>query len=503
MIKRLPNLLLFAIVIIKLYGCSSSRDLYTYDEINELIEERFDDSLFAHAHWGVLIESLESGEIWYKRNADRMFMPASNEKIPTTASALLTLGPEYQYETKLYYSGVIIDSVLKGDLIVVGNGDPTFYTKFYDDPRDPFFHWADTLNKLGIKEIEGNIIGDDNAFDDNGYGMGWAFDGLDVWYSAESGALQFNENYIDLKIIPPLTVADSVEIIPNIPSRYFEIINNTNVVDTGRNSIRVDRQFNSNKILISGNIVIGSDTLERSPSISNPTQFYVTVLKETLVDKGIKVQGEAIDCDDLLEWSFNADSLTNLLVHPSPPLKEILKGLMKRSQNMYAETMVKTMGLHEKGIGSFREGKKVVEEVLSSFGIEPDSYAYMDGSGLSRYNFISPSQIVKILKGMRKSENWDTWKELLPIAGVDGTLKYRMRGTKAEGNVRAKTGTISNVRGLSGYVTTAAGEEIVFSFLINGHLRSSRDTELITDAVLSLIADYPFRGNGYLNKILY
>ena len=486
MIKRISNLLSFAIVIISLYSCSSSRDLYTYDEINELIEQRFDDSLFAHAHWGVL------------RNADRMFMPASNEKIPTTASALITLGPEYRYETKLYYSGEIIDSVLKGDLIVQGNGDPTYYLKFYDDPRQPFFIWADNLKELGIKEIEGNIIGDDNAFDDKGYGMGWAFDGLDVWYSAESGALQFNENYIDIKIIPPLIITDSVKLIPNIASNYFEIINNTNVVDTGRNSIRVDRQFNTNKILVSGNIVIGSDTLERSPSISNPTQFYVTVLKETFVDKGIKVQGDAIDCDDLDGWEVKTDGLTKLLTHSSPPLKDILKGLMKRSQNMYAETMVKTMGLQEKGIGSFREGKKVVEEVLSSFGIESDTYAYRDGSGLSRYNFISPNQIVKILKGMRKSEHWEIWKDLFPIAGIDGTLKYRMRGTKAEGNVRAKTGTISNVRGLSGYVTTAAGEEIVFSFLINGHLKSSRDTELITDSVLSLIADYPFKRSNYL-----
>jgi D-alanyl-D-alanine carboxypeptidase/D-alanyl-D-alanine-endopeptidase (penicillin-binding protein 4) len=260
----------------------------------------------------------------------------------------------------------------------------------------------------------------------------------------------------------------------------------------------VNRQFNTNEIIVTGNIVVGTDTLERSPSIDNPTLFYVTVLKETLLNRGINVNGDAIDCDDLEGWNFQTDSLTCLLIHPSPPLKEILKGLMKRSQNMYAETMVKTMGLQEKGIGSFREGHKVVEDVLSSFGIEPGTYAYRDGSGLSRYNFISPGQIVKILKGMRQSEYWETWKDILPIAGVDGTLKYRMRGTNAEANVRAKTGTISNVRGLSGYVTTAAGEEIVFSFLINGHLRTSRDTELITDSVLSLIADYPFKGNDYL-----
>lgn len=471
-------------------GCSSTSKFYSIDETHELIKSKFQDTLFAHAHWGVLIESLTTGDIWYEQNADKMFMPASNEKIITTAAALSTLGPDFVFETSLSYRGEIIDSVLKGDLIVKGNGDPTFYEKFFYDSRDPFYSWADTLLKLGINEIDGNIIGDDNAFDDNGYGGGWSHDGLGSWYSAESGALQFNENYIDLKIIPPTTIADTVQIIPNVESNYFVIINNTIVSDTGRTRVRIDRPFGTNIIIISGMVRTGSRSFERSPSVSNPTLYYTTVLKETLIDNGIMVTGDAIDCDDITDWEIDSSDTESIILHYSPPLHEILKGLMKRSQNMYAETMVKTMGWNESGIGSFREGKKVVERVLENFGIPQKTYAYRDGSGLSRYNFISPHQIVKILKGMRDSEYWETWKALFPIAGVDGTLKNRMKGTKAEGNVIAKTGTISNVRGLSGYLTTADGEEIVFSFLINGHLLTSKDTELITDSVLSIIAEY-------------
>ena len=135
--------------------------------------------------------------------------------------------------------------------------------------------------------------------------------------------------------------------------------------------------------------------------------------------------------------------------------------------------------------------------MLKDFGVKPGTYAYMDGSGLSRYNFISPAQIVKILEGMINSRFQDIWIDIQPIAGIDGTLKYRMRGTKAEGNVRAKTGTISNVRGLSGYVKSAEGEEFVFSFLVNGHLRSSRETELITDKVLELISEFPVVKTGF------
>ena len=482
-------LILFALLS---FGCSSTIKYYSFNDTQELINQKFNDSLFAHAHWGVLIESLSDGKVWYEKNQDKMFMPASNEKIPTSASALMTLGPDFKYETKLYYTGEIVDSILQGNLIVKGNGDPTFYTRFYDDPRDPFFDWADTLRKLGIYKIEGDIIGDDDSFDDLGFGMGWSFGGLGSWYSAESGALQFNENYLDLQIIPPSDKEDSIKIIPNVESNYFTIINNTTIVDTGRTRLKVFRPFGKNEILISGNVVAGSKSIERSPSISNPTLFYVTVLKETLLINGINISGNAVDCDNIDNWDLSKKDVKLILTHQSQPLNEILKVLMKRSQNMYAETMVKTISWNENGLGSFSDGKKIVEEVLLEFGIEPNTYAYRDGSGLSRYNYISPRQIVQILKGMRYSKYWETWKEILPIAGVDGTLKYRMRGTKAGGNVRAKTGTISNVRGLSGYVMTSDGEEIVFSFLINGHLRTSKETELITDSVLSIIAEYPF-----------
>ncbi len=484
--------LILALIVFTFWGCSSVHQYYTHEETRELIAQKFDDSSFAHAHWGVQIESLTTGEVWYKRNSEKMFMPASNEKIPTTAAALISLGPEYKFRTQFYYSGEIVDSVLIGDLVVVGNGDPTFYTRFFEDSRVPFFSLADTLLQMGIREIDGDIIGDDNAFDDRRYGYGWSVHGLDSWYSAECGALQFNENYIDLKIIAPSNLRDSVQILPNVKSSYFQIINNIDVVDTGRTRLSVNRAYGTNEIVISGNLHIGTDTLERSPSIFNPTLFYTTVLKETLVENGIVVSGIPLDCDDIDSWNIDERNIKLLVEHESPKLDEIITILMKKSQNMYAETMVKTMGFEESGIGSFYEGRKVVEEVLSDFEVEPSTYAYMDGSGLSRYNFISPSQIVKILKGMRESEYWEVWKDALPIAGIDGTLKRRMRGSKAEGNVLAKTGTISNVRGLSGYLQTAAGEDIVFSFLVNGHLLSSRDTELITDNVLSIIAEYPY-----------
>lgn len=494
--KALLYSLLFSNILVQLLilGCSASKteELNNFAILKNKIHERFNDSLFQHAHWGVLIKSLKTGEVWYEQNADKMFMPASNEKILTSAASLIELGPDFTFETYLTYNGEVRDSFLYGDIIVFGNGDPTLYNRFNNNPKEVFIKWAEDLRSLGIKKITGNIIGDDNAFDDNHIGYGWSFDGLDAWYSAEVGALQLNENYVDLKIIPPLTINDSLQIIPNLMSKYYEIKNHTVIIDTGRTRLSVKRAFGSNSILLNGYIKAGDQPFEETPSLSNPTLFYVTVLKETLEEEGIEITGQAVDCDDIENWNYRPQDFNLIAIHKSPQLSEILSGLMKRSQNMYAETMVKVLGWTEFGLGSFQNGKKVVEKVLkNNFGIEPGTYAFRDGSGLTRYNYVSPNQIVKIMEGMTKHKYWEVWRDALPIAGIDGTLGNRMKGTPAQGNVRAKTGTISNVRGLSGYVTTADGEQLVFSFLVNGHLLSSKKTEDVTDFVLEIVALFP------------
>ncbi len=477
-------------------GCSGSKTETPnkFTLLRQSIHEKFNDSLFNHAHWGVLIKSLKTGETWYEQNSEKMFMPASNEKILTSSAALIELGSDFRFKTFLTYDGEIKDSVLNGDIIVFGNGDPTLYNRFFKTPIDVFLKWSEDIKSMGIKKITGNIIGDDNAFDDQHTGYGWSFDGLDAWYSAEVGALQLNENYVDLQIIPPSGVYDSLLVIPNLLSSYYKIETDVQISDTGRTRIRIERPFGANNIFVRGYVKAGDKPFEETPSLTNPTLFYVTVLKEVFEKNGIEISGEPVDCDDLFLWNHKPDDFNQIAVHQSPPLNEILSGLMKRSQNMYAETMVRVLGWKEYGLGSFRNGKKVVERVLENyFNIKPDTYAFMDGSGLSRYNYVSPEEIVKIMEGMRHNKYWQVWYDALPIAGVDGTLRNRMKGTLAEGNVRAKTGTISNVRGLSGYVTTADGEELVFSFLVNGHLLSSKDTEDITDSVLEMISSFTYK----------
>lgn len=487
--KFIPFILFTGLIILN--GCSAMaphiHGKLKHSILIAKIDSLFNDPLFDHAFWGVQIKSAQTGEIWYEKNENRMFMPASNNKIPTSAVALTHFGPDYRFTTQVTHNGEIRDSVLYGDLILFSNGDPTLYERFYFDSRDVFFHWGETLKSFGVRKITGRIIGDDDAFDDDRFGDGWSLNYLDIWYAAEVNALQFNENYVDLTFFPPLTPEGQLVIEPNINSKYFSIDSDVVIGDTGRTRIKVTREFGSNVIMVRGYVKAGTSSFERSPTIYNPTKFYTTVLKEVLEESGITVEGSPVDCDDLEDVNWRQDQKV-LIVHQSPPFRDILKGLMKRSQNMYAETMTRLLGFDEFGLGSFTNGQIVVERQLQEWGIEPGTYVYADGSGLSRYNYWSPVQIVKILEAMYQSPYWPVWYEMQAVAGVDGTLKNRMKGTPAEKNVHAKTGTIANTRGLSGYVTTHDGELLIFSFLINGHLMRSNETDLITDKVLELLA---------------
>ncbi len=454
------------------------------------IDAIFNDPMFENAFWGVIIESLDTGKIWYERNPDKLFMPASNQKILTTAAALEELGPDYRFKTTLSYTGKVTTPTLEGNLVVYSNGDPSMYDRLQTEPLETFKKWAKELKEQGISEIKGDIIGDDNAFDDENLGYGWSFNYLDTWYAAEIGPLIFNENIVDITIIPPNYINEKAVIISNINSSYFRIINNLEVIETGKSSISFFRKYGTNDIIVEGKVVVGDSPLKRSPTITNPTLFYVTVLKELLENEGIKVYGNPVDCDDIPGWISNPQKLNLITIHYSPPLSDLIKQLMKRSQNLYADMFVKALGYNDSGLGTFKNGRNVVQRRLANFGIPPDSYRYSDGSGLTRYNFVSPRLILKILKGMKQSPYWNYWYDSFPIGGSEGTLRGRMKQTSAEGNVHAKTGTLDNVRGLSGYMKTAAGENIVFSFLVNNHIRTTNDTNTITDSVLALIADY-------------
>ncbi len=456
------------------------------------LDDIFADPAFRNAHWGVMVQSVATGEILYRRNAEKLFMPASNNKLVTAAVALARLGPDYRFHTRVAAAGPVeADGTLRGDLVVVGGGDPAISERFYDgDPTAAFRAWSDSLKARGVRRITGSIIGDDDLFDDIHLGPGWAWDYLDAYYAAEVGALLYNEGAVTYRITPgdSAFAPARIEALPR--TSYLTVTTDVmTVTDSTGVSLRADRRPFGNHARLTGAIWVGQDSLIRYIAPHDPTLFFVTVLSETLAAQGIEVGGRPVDIDSLAE-DQRADSLATLFVHESPTLAEIVVPFLKRSQNQIGEMLLRYLGVEATDTGSVAAGRRVVEATLTNWGIPESGYIYVDGSGLSRYNYLSPEAIIRLLRVMARRPEFEVFYDALPIAGVDGTLRSRMKGSRAEGNARAKTGYISNSRALSGYVTTHDGELLAFSMIANNFDESVDAAEYLQDLAIERLANF-------------
>lgn len=466
---------------------------YSYGTIQELwqqIDDIFNDPNFSNANWGAVIQSLSTGEYFYKRNENKLFIPASNLKILTTSSALFLLGPDYKFKTEIYIDGKVDGSVLNGNLIVKGYGDPTISGRFNNDKIIKIFEdWADTLLSEGIDEIRGNIIGDDNVFDDVDLGTGWSWDIESYWFAAPTSALSFNDNCISITVVPTEN-GKQAKIFIQPETKYSIVINNVITVPSDSNTtIDVYRNRGTNIINVFGTIQKNSKPVKTFATINNPTQYFVVILKDVLNKKGIKVSGYPIDIDDLNEpIDYNKCSL--LFTHYSKPLSEILKVINKNSQNFFAEQLLKVLGYELKKYGSALNGIEVEKEFLEDTGIDPQGLSIVDGSGLSRLNLVSPNQIITLLNYIFRNDLFHYFYNSLPIAGIDGTLAERMRKTRAQNNVHAKTGLLENVRSLSGYVFTGDDEPIAFSIIANNFVTPYVLAENLQDLVCMRLANF-------------
>lgn len=492
------RLLFLFSIIFALSICSSAQTTtkdsipkYSYTTLPEFwsqMDDIFNDPNFSNAHWGVLIQSLETGEYFYKRNENKLFMPASNLKLFTSSAGLVLLGDDYRFTTNVFMRGRMDGSTLIGDIVVQGRGDPTLSGRFYkNDVLKVFSDWADSLLRLGIDEITGNIIGDDNEFDDLGLGAGWQWDYESDWYAAQSSALSFNDNCIDITVTADkLTAQSKININPD--TKYAVIVNKVSVVnDDSVTAIDVYRERGTNVITVYGTIK-KSDSLKTFVTVNNPTQYTMVVLKEVLESKGIIVGGFPMDIDDL-STPIEEYELSNLFTHFSPKLREIVKVINKNSQNFFTEQLLKTIGLEINHYGSAENGIETCNSVFQEMGINPENMIMVDGSGLSRLNLVSPKQIISILNFMYQHKYYLPFYNSLPIAGVDGSIANRMKGTKAENNVRAKTGFIGSARSLSGYVTTGDNEPVAFSMIVNNFTVPLKLAENIQDLVCIRLAN--------------
>jgi D-alanyl-D-alanine carboxypeptidase/D-alanyl-D-alanine-endopeptidase (penicillin-binding protein 4) len=445
----------------------------------------------ARGVWGIDVRSLDTGEHLYDLNAGRLMMPASNMKIVTLAAAADVLGWDYRFTTTLDTSASVEAGVLKGDLIVRGDGDPTINSR---DKRAASLldEWAAALQAAGIQQIDGRIIGDDQRFDDEGIGPGWAWDYLQFGYAAPVGALQFNENLATLTVGPAAQAGDPAQVTLTAGAG-LELLNRVNTAAAGSSpTVEYRRRLDRPVLEVTGTIPSGSAPLDRTVAVVNPTIYFAQSLKDGLIARGIPVTGPAVDLDDVAaELATVASGRRTIAETASPPLREIGAVLMKVSQNLYAETLVKAIGASRGGLGTFDGGLTAIRAALVSWGVPSDGYVNADGSGLSRYNYLAASTVTAILeREYRDDRHRDAFIATLPVAGKEGTVATRMQRTRAEGNAVVKTGSISNARSLSGYVRTRDGEMLVFAILANDFIIPAATVNWIADLAVEHLANF-------------
>lgn len=462
--------------------------------LHKELAARFHDPEFFNAFWGVKIQSLKTGEIIYQENQNKSFMPASNLKLYTTSAALTKLTPEFRYVTKLETHGTISSGVLDGNVYLKGSGDPTICGRYNGgNVILTFQQWADSLKAEGIHEIKGDIVGDNSAFNGPDYGAGWAADYETDWYAAQIGGIVFNDNCVDMTVTAGDSVGAPANISWNPNTNYVKVINETVTTPPDSNPpgyyISFHRTWRSNVIHVSGNFPTNKPAWHESISVNNPALYAVTVLKEVFEQAGIKVDGNA---EDIKQAAAKPDyaGATTLATYESPELWRIVKSTLKHSQNLYAEQIFRTMGLVFFGHGNMRTGRYVAYPLFSSWGIDTNRIQMHDGCGLSPDDMVSPSTTVDVLTAMYHSKDFKPFYEALPIAGVDGSLRYRMKGTAAENDVHAKTGTIEHVSSLSGYVTDKDGEMFVFSIMVNHFTVPTSLAEKAEDGVAERLASF-------------
>jgi D-alanyl-D-alanine carboxypeptidase/D-alanyl-D-alanine-endopeptidase (penicillin-binding protein 4) len=448
----------------------------------------------ARSVWAVDVRSLDRGETLFQLDAHKLVMPASNMKIVTLATAAELLGWDYRFLTVLESGAPVERGVLRGDLFVRGNGDPTINTR--NGRGEAVFHeWATALKTAGITEIQGRIIGDDQAFDDEWLGAGWAWDYLQYGYAAPVGALQFNENLARLSVTPGAGAGDPAVVTLSAGAGLAIENRALTGVEGSVETIDYRRRLDRPLLEVTGTVPAGSPTVVRPVAVVNPTVFFAQSLRDALVERGISVTGPAVDLDDVAAELLGGPQERRVLVSTtSPPLREIATVLMKVSQNLYGETLVKAIGTATGGLGTLAGGRARMRTVLASWGVPEDACVLADGSGLSRYNYVTAGALTAILEHMyRDDRHREAFVATLPIAGRDGTIASRMRRTRAENNATAKTGAIANVRSLSGFVRTRDGEAIVFSIVANDFVIPASTVTWIADLAVETLANFTRR----------
>jgi len=471
--------------------------------------------------WGIEITSATSGKVLYSINADKLFTPASNTKLFTTAAALELIGPAYRFRTTIETNG-LLDKYgrLSGDLVLVGRGDPmlsgrelpySMRTQRDADPVKVLEQLADELAQKGVKYIDGDVVADDSYFAFERYGEGWSQDDL-VWADgAPVSALTLNDNVVFVNILPGTHPGDKAFVSITPFADYYTIDNRlmTTPAATGR-KLYINREPGATHLTLWGTIPVDDPGANEGLAIEDPAEFAASLLRHLLDVRGVAIYGKqrtrhtelanlSTFTSTVLASSRGGDdhSLTSpagplvLAEHQSAPLSQDIQVINKVSQNLHAEILLRLLG-REKGTGgTVQAGLDVLRGFLNSAGISPDDYVFYDGSGLSRQNLVTPHAIVELLH-YATSQPWGKeFRDSLPAAGVDGSLADRCKDLDPEAHVYAKTGSLGGVKSLSGYAVTAKGEQIAFSILTNNLSTPGKRINDVIDSIVETAVNSP------------
>jgi serine-type D-Ala-D-Ala carboxypeptidase/endopeptidase (penicillin-binding protein 4) len=468
-----------------------------------------------HGFWGIEIESLSTGQVLYSQNSEKLFIPASNAKLFVTSAALALIGPDYKFLTTVETNGTL-DSHgrLSGDLILVGRGDPNLsgrqlpydlHTVRDDDPLKPLEQLADAVVQKGVKYVDGDLVADDSYFAFERYGEGWSQGDL-VWQDgAPVSALSINDNVVFLKILPG-DQAGARAFITAIPfSEYYQIDNRilTGLAGSARD-IHVNREPDSNVVTLWGSIPLGDPGVGEAVAIQDPARFAGALFRQLLEARGVTIFGKvaarhselaSLGSAPASTADTNSPTPTTPLVlasYQSPPLLEDITITNKVSQNLHAEILLRLLGKLKGTAGTVESGLQVEQAFLHQAGLPDDEYELFDGSGLSREDLVTPHAIVQLLR-YAATQPWGKDLEAsLPVAGVDGSLAYRLTNLDSRIRISAKTGSLTGVKNLSGYATTMSGEKLAFSILTNDfNLPEKQVTDAIDQIVRVMVNDNP------------
>lgn len=463
-------------------------------DINELLKQ----PELASASFAIRVIAQSDGQVLFEKDSEKLLKPASNMKIYTTAAALELLGADYRIRTSVYAKAKPNnDGAIKGNLVLYGRGDPTLASTYTEDSQ-PFDLLAKQLTSNGVKKIEGDLVADESYFRGSPLGQGWEWLDLQWQFGAEVSALSSYDNKIDVQIKPGATPGEPCKITVTPDLGFVSILNHMETTEAkSQREVGLNRGLADNSLLAWGKMPINDEGFSTKIAIYHPAELTASLFKEALKRAGITLTGKILFADASLRSHIEPsnpekNNLVELAAIESRPLGEIIKILNKFSQNLYAELLLRTIG-RLKGNpekDSDEAGVEVVKDFLNKAGINTTKLAIYDGSGLSRKDLINVFSTTQLLQYISKSPNFETFRNSLPVAGVDGTLRRRMVDTNAYQKVQAKTGTLSNTSSLSGYVTSSSGEVFIFSIMMDNLTTELRQALSLQDKICQSLAGF-------------